>query len=111
MSLLNKPTSAYDLAAKLLVLTGVLHIVAFLVTGLTFLTIAIFGVIYALLGLGLLRGWRKLACLALIVTLIGLIAAYANLPAGGLLFWFLALFILIDLVIAAALFLDIWKRR
>ena len=111
MSLLSKPTSAYDLATKLLVLTGVLHILGFVVTGLTIVPMAAFGVSYLLLGLGLWRGWRKLAYLAFLFAMIGAIVAYANLPVAGFVLWLMMLFIVIDLVIIAALFLDIWKRK
>ena len=111
MSLLSKPSSAYDLATKLLVLTGALHILGFVVTGLAIIPMAAFGVVYLLLGLGMWRGWRKLAYLSFLFAMIGAIVAYANLPAGGFVYWLMILFILIDLVIIVALFLDIWKRK
>ncbi len=111
MSLLSKPTSSLELAGKLLVLSGILHVVAFVITGMTVPPMAAFGVVYALLGLGILRGWKIVTYIAFIFTLIGCVAAYINLPPSGLLMWFILLFMAMNVVILIALFLHLWKGR
>jgi hypothetical protein len=110
MSLLSKPTTANDWAAKLLLLSGILHLAVFAISGFAATIAAVFGVIYLLCGFGLLRDWRKLAYLAFVVALVSVVSSYGVLGTGHGSDWVMGLFIILDLGILVALFMSIWKR-
>ena len=85
--------------------------VTFGATGAAQLPLIVAAVIYGALGLGLLRGLRGLACLTFVVMLIGISAAiWGAMGPPGLASWLFMAILMLDLLIAAILFLHIWRR-
>ncbi|MEM7300445.1 MAG: hypothetical protein AAF468_05125 [Pseudomonadota bacterium] len=101
------------MAGQLLILTGILHCLSWIVGGWTSGTMAVigFGVVYLVLGLALHFGIPKIRYLAFLVTLVGILAAYITLGSGTVPVWLSYIFIVIDLIVLLILFASIWRGR
>jgi len=104
--------SHYKMAGIFLIISGLLHIPMFLVGGFTGKSIqmAIVGVVWVLLGLGLRRQMKYLACVVFALMLVGIIVGLTSLNTGPVpnAWWWLI--ILADLLTAIFLFRIIWSK-
>jgi hypothetical protein len=93
------------LAGRILVLTGILHCLGWLVSGWSFDTARLipFGVVYAVLGCLLMLGHLRARYVALAVTLIGATAASITMNTAAVALWFTGVLIAIDVVVLALL--------
>ncbi|WP_136660117.1 hypothetical protein [Nitratireductor sp. XY-223] len=101
------------LAGRLLIITGILHCLAWIVSGWSGDTMRLipFGLVYIALGAGLFYRIRTIRYLAFIVTLVGIVAAYISLGSAAVAVWLVWVFIAIDLVVLAILIASIWRGR
>lgn len=106
------PTRALRAAAGFLLLSAILHLGAWLASGLS-VALAAFpavAVLYAGMALLLLRNWRWLAWPGFLCGLFGSVIAGIGvglLPAPAVLLWGI---VLADLGVAVALFVHLWAR-
>ena len=112
-----KPSEALPtglrLAGQLLIATGILHCLAWLVSGWSEDTSRLIpvGVVYAALGAGLVFRIPMIRYLAFLAALIGVLAAYISMNSAQVAIRLTWLFILIDLLILAILAASIWRGR
>ena len=104
---------ALELSGNLLFVSGVVHCLAWIITGSSDATAGqfTFGILYLLLGLGLRYRVPKIRYPALIITLIGVLGAYATLGGSQVAIWLTRLFIALDLVVIVLLAASIWRGR
>lgn len=113
MTMPDKTASNYKNAGLFLIISGLLHIPMFLVGGFTAKTIqmAVVGVVWILLGLGLRRHMKYLPCIVYALMLMGVCAALSGLYAGPVPNWWWWLIFLADLIAAVFLFRIIWSKK
>ena len=101
------------LAGRLLIITGILHCLAWIVSGWSSDTMRLipYGLVYIALGAGFFYRIRTIRYLAFIVTLVGVVAAYISLGSAAVAVWLVWVFIAIDLVVLAILIASIWRGR
>ena len=104
---------ALKLCGQLLVATGVLHCLAWIIGGWDSEAPRLiwFGVLYLLVGAGPYFRLPKVRYLALIATLIGAVGAYITIGGAPAAAWLVWLFIAIDLVVIVLLAASIWRGR
>jgi len=109
----ERTISNYKTAGLFLIISGILHIPMFLVGGVTDKTIqmAVVGVVWILLGIGLRRQMKYLAGICFALMLFGLVASMAGLNAGPVPNWWWWLIFLVDLIAAIFLFRIIWAKK
>ncbi len=105
--------SGLGLAGQLLIATGILHCLAWIVSGWSDDTMRLIpvGLVYAALGAALYFRIPKIRYLAFLVTLIGVLVAYITMNGAQLAIWLSWLFIVIDLTVLAILAASIWRGR
>lgn len=105
-------TGLLGIAGWLVLASAALHILVVLPAGFTgdALRLVPIGLVLILVGLGLMRGMRWLACLAYLGAMAGAIMAYGSMGSSTVPGWWLALIMVTDLLAAATLFLHIWRR-
>jgi hypothetical protein len=103
--------SLRNLAAGLLLLTGALHLVSLLLAAFdsTSLIMLLFGVAYLTIGFFLFRDGRVILWLGAIVPLVGLLLATIGMIMNPTLLG--AIFIAIDIIIAACCFMVIFRKE
>ncbi|MEM7268201.1 MAG: hypothetical protein AAF401_02995 [Pseudomonadota bacterium] len=101
------------LAGIFALISAALHIFAFVLGGFTEMAVLMIpvGIVWGLLGLGLIRGYRLIACVGFVISLAGVVAAFGAYidPEGLPALWGL-LVLIADLGVAVPLFLHIWRR-
>jgi hypothetical protein len=104
---------ALKLCGRLLIVSGVLHLIAWIIGALggDSARMLPFGIAYLLVGAGLFYRLPVVRYLALIVTLVGVLGAYITLGGAGVVAWLSGLFITIDLVVILLLAASIWRGR
>ena len=107
-----KHKSNYERAGLFLIISGLLHLPIMFWAGLAgFGTqMAIAGVIWILIGLGLRKHIRGLPYLAFLLMLFGLIYVFATLGSGPVPTWWWLLIGAADLLAALFLFRVIWSK-
>lgn len=101
------------IAGCLLMLTGVLHVIAFFIGGFGYggKGLAPVGLLFIAMGFGLLRGWRWLAYLTYLVVGIGVSFAVRDLfAATSVPDWWFLLIIAVDVAVVVVLFGFLWRR-
>lgn len=101
------------LAGQLLIVNGLLHCLAWIISGWNGDTVGLipFGVAYLALGAALLYRIRWIRYLAFLVTLIGVLGTYMTAGPFGAAAWLTWLLIVIDLAILALIAISIWRGR
>ncbi len=101
------------LAGQLLVVSGILHCLAWILGGSSGETarFVVIGLAYVLIGAGLFFRVPKIRYLAFLIVLIGVVGDYIALGAGMVAVWFAYLMLLIDLAVLAMLIASIWRGR
>ena len=109
----SRTVSNYNIAGLFLIISGILHIPMFLVGGISqkAIGLAVIGILWIVLGIGLRRQKTYLPCLVYVLMLFGVIASLASLNAGPVPNWWWWLIFLADLIAAIFLFRIIWSRR
>ena len=104
---------ALRLGGQLLIANGILHCIAWIVSGWSGDTMQLIpvGLVYIALGAGLYYRIRTIRYLAFIVTLVGVLAAYIALGSAAVAVWLMWVFIAIDLAVLAILIASIWRGR
>lgn len=107
-----KPQNLMGWAGLFILISGVLHIVAPVFSGFSAagLQLVPVGIVYALLGWGLMRGWTRLACATYLIVLILVLFAYGSMGGNAVPVWLTGLIIAADIAGLVALFLYIWRR-
>jgi len=100
-------------AGVLMLANAALHILAPLVAGFAPDAVRLIpvGVLYGLLGWGLMQGWRFLAYLVFLICLIGGVYAYMILAATSVPAWWMGLIVAADILVCLTLFLLLWRKR
>ena len=100
-----------QIAGLLMLLNAALHIVGYPVSGFSAdaIKFVIVGVVYGLVGLGLMRGMRWLAFLMFVLALIGGNIAFMSMGSPPLPSWLSGSIALNDLVVAIVLFGVLWN--
>ena len=112
-----KPKQAFPsglrLAGQLLIASGILHCLAWIVSGWNDDTLRLIpiGIVYAALGAALMYHLPKVRYLAFLLTLIGALGAYITMNSAQVAVWLTWLFIVIDLVVLALIAASIWRGR
>jgi hypothetical protein len=98
-------------AGVLMFVTAALHLIAFIPAGLHTdgLQMIPVGIVYALIGWGLLRGWRWLGYLTFLMLLVFAIVAYGMVGNTAIPDWFMWTIIVVDLGVILTLFLALWR--
>ncbi|WP_152544504.1 hypothetical protein [Actibacterium mucosum] len=106
-----KPQGMLGWAGLFILISGILHIVAPVFTGFSAagLQLVPIGIVYALLGWGLMRGWSRLACATYLIVLILVLMAFGSM-GGAVPIWLTGLIIAADVAGLVALFLYIWRK-
>ncbi|MCY6383256.1 hypothetical protein [Hoeflea prorocentri] len=101
------------LAGQLLVVSGLLHFLAWTIDGWSDETVRHipFGAAYIVLGAALIYRIRWIRYLAFIITLIGALSAYMTAGPFSASAWLTWLFIAFDLVILALIAISIWRGQ
>ena len=104
--------SKYEWAGLFLIISGLLHLPIPIWAGFGGLGIqmAVTGVIWTLLGLGLRKHIRGLPYIAFLCMMVGLVYVLATLGSGPVPSWLWALIGVVDLFAALTLFRLIWSR-
>lgn len=113
-SLENNRRNLLRAAGLILLLSAALHVLSFVVAGITPDAAALIapGILFALLAVGLVAGWQWLAGPSFVLALVGLwIALWLYLGPSTVPPWWSGLLIALNMLVAATLFLHIWRRR
>lgn len=105
--------TALRFAGGLLIATGVLHCVAWIISGWSDLAAMLIpiGVLYLALGAGLHFRVPKIRYPALLVTLVGVLGVYITMDAAHVAEWLMWIFIVLDLGVIILLAASIWRGR
>lgn len=104
----------YRIGAAFFLLSGALHVFAFLVGGFSAEATRLIpiGIVYGLIAIGLFQGWRWLAYVAFLIALIGSIAAlFSGMGMGTIPTWWWMAILLADVLAALGLFAALWRDR
>lgn len=109
----EQPQNLLQTAGILVLVSAALHVVGYVFSGFSgeALSMIPIAVVAAAIGWALMRGWERLAWIAFVGALAGVIIAYAS--TGGsspVPDWVLWLILLADLSAVGTLFLHIWRR-
>jgi len=109
----DKLISNYKNAGLFVIISGILHLPLFLFSGYSprVVQMAIVGVVWILLGLGLRRQMKYLPCVVYFLMLFGCIAILTDLNTGFMPNIWVWLIFLADLIAAFFLFRIIWSKR
>ncbi len=109
----DKAASNYNMAGLFLIVSGILHLPIPLLAGFgqKQIILAVFGVVWILLGMGLRRKNKFLPCIVYVFMLIGMIASMANLNSDVGPNWLWWMIFVADLLVAIFLFRLIWSKE
>ena len=101
------------MAGYLMLANAFAHLISFLFAGLNSDTIFFIfvAVVYGAIAYGLLREIHWLACTTFVIALYGMNVALIAMGVTAHPIWLLKIIFLLDLLVAAALFVYIWKGR
>lgn len=112
MSLIIRNPSLIQISGYLLILTGVLHILVFVLSGFTYggMGLSPVGVLFLLLGFGLLQNRRWLAWLVYLGVGIGVSYAIRGVFVPSVVpSWYFGLIVLVDIAAIVTLFVALWR--
>jgi len=109
----DKAASNYNRAGMFLIISGILHLPIPLFAGFWQkpIILAIVGMIWIALGLGLRRKNKHLPCIVYVLMLVGMVASMASLNADVGPNWLWWMIFLADFLVAFFLFRLIWSKE
>lgn len=104
--------SALATAGRFLLLSALLHLAAPIPAGFAADALALIpiGIVYALLGFGLIRGLGWLGCVTFVLLTVAMLAAYATMGGSSVPEWWTWLILAADFAAWIFLFGHIWSR-
>jgi len=112
VSITDKAAGLYEKAGLFLIISGILHLPIPFFAGFNKQTIvmALFGIAWVFVGLGLRRKMKYLPCIVYVFMLVGMIASMASLNGSMGPNWLWWMIFLADLLVAFFLFRLIWSK-
>jgi len=112
-ALSDKAANNYNMAGLFLIISGVLHLPIPFLAGFWQkpIVLAVAGIVWIFLGLGLRRKNKFLPCIVYVFMLVGMIASMASLNSNVGPNWLWWMIFLADLLVAFFLFRLIWSKE